>query len=569
MSGAASPTLCDVLRRRAAEQPDDRVYVFLSDKGAEEASLTFAGLLARSEATAALLAARAAPGSRALLLFPAGLDFLVAFYACLLAGIVAVPMMLPRRRSARDASASILADCAPALALTTRAVLAGPRGDLALRFPSLPLVAIDDAPPPGTGGGSLAVPQPDDIAFLQYTSGSTSAPKGVVVTHANLMANSRMVHLTCETTRHSAFATWIPLYHDMGLILNALQAVYIGGLCVLLAPVSFMRHPLAWLRAIHDYRAEIAGGPNFAFDLCVSRFRPEEMAGIDLASWKVAFVGGEPVRAETMDRFLATFEPFGFPRPSLRPGYGMAEATLLISGSPRIAGPVLRPISRAAFHDNQVRPPQDADDIHRAVGVGPGVEGGDIAIVDPDTLRRLGPDEIGEVWLAGPHIARGYWGNPEATAETFAARIVGEGAAMWLRTGDLGFIDAGGEIFITGRIKDMIIIRGINHYPQDIEETVQNLDPALTRHGGAAFGVVDPAGEERLVVVQEVERTERHRVTPADLVQRIREAVTLEHEVAPYRIALIQPGALPKTTSGKIQRSLTRSLWQEGALGLL
>src|SRR5258708_35149982 len=292
MTGA-SETLLDILQRRAAEQPDDRAYVFVGDRGGEEAALTYGELYARVEVVAAVLAAKAAPGERALLLFPAGLDFLVAFCACLRARIIAVPMMLPRRLSARDASSSIVADCTPRLALTVGAVLSGARADLPQRFPGLEWIAIDGIAPEPEPGAALPLPRLDDIAFLQYTSGSTSTPKGVVVSHANIMANSRMVHLTCETTPTSTFATWIPLYHDMGLILNALQAVYIGALCVLLAPVAFLQRPLSWLRAISAYRAEIAGGPNFAFYLDHTLIRPEQMQGIDLSSLPVACCGGE------------------------------------------------------------------------------------------------------------------------------------------------------------------------------------------------------------------------------------------------------------------------------------
>lgn len=559
-------TLVDILRRRAAEQPQDRVYVFVNDKGEEEAALTYAEFHARSEAVAVRLATQAKRGDRALLLFPAGLDFLVAFFACLRAGIVAVPMMLPRRQSARDSSASIVADCAPRLALTTRAVLTGARADLPQRIPGVDWLAVDEIE---AGGHADAgpLPGPDDIALLQYTSGSTSAPKGVIVAHANLIANSRMIHAMCATTRGSPFATWIPLYHDMGLILNALQAVYIGAFCVLLAPVTFMQRPLTWLRAISDYRAEIAGGPNFAFDLCNARIRPEQLQGLDLSSWRVAFVGGEPVRAETMDRFIENFAPFGFPPPTLRPGYGMAEATLLLSGTGPGTGPIIRPVNRAALQHDRIEPARDARDVQRCVSVGRGVEGGRVAIVDPETRHRLGPDRIGEVWIAGPHVAGGYWRNPEASEETFGGVIAGEdNPGRWLRTGDLAFTDADGEIYITGRIKDVVIIRGVNHYPQDIEETVQDCHPALSRHGGAAFGALDERGEERLVIVQEVERTERRTIVPAELSGQIREAVTAGHDVAPWRIVLIRPGTLPKTTSGKIQRGLTRQLWRDGAL---
>jgi acyl-CoA synthetase (AMP-forming)/AMP-acid ligase II len=567
---AALPSLTALLRHRAAVQPDDRAYVALSDRGHEDRTITFAELDRRAAALARQIAGRAASGERALLLFPMGIDCLVAFFACLHAGIIGVPMMVPRRQSARDASASILADCAPRLALTTAELLSGARGDLVDRFQhaGLEWIAVDEA---GGEGDAVELPSArrDDIAFLQYTSGSTSAPKGVMVSHGNLLANLEMIRIACGNTRASTYVSWVPLYHDMGLILNALQALYVGASCVLIPPLAFLQRPYLWLRAIHDYRAEVAGGPNFAFDLCVDRHRPEQLAGIDLSCWKLAFVGAEPVRAATIERFTETFRPYGFDPQAMWPGYGMAEATLLITGGDRGEGPIVRTVSRAGLLRHEAVPPREDADVQPTVGCGRALAGEDIAIVDPETRTRLGADRVGEIWASGPNIAHGYWQNPEATEATFRARIAGEPDRQWLRTGDLGFLDAGGELFITGRIKDVIIIRGANHYPQDIEDTVQGSHPAMRRHGGAAFTIADDAKGELLVVVQEVERTERHRIEPAQLIGRIREAIVLEHDIVPHEIALLRPGALPKTTSGKIQRALARQLWLTGALDRL
>ena len=562
------PALAAVLRHRAAAQPDDRAYVALSERGAEEAAITFAELDRRAAALAHQLAARAGPGERALLLFPMGIDCLVAFFGCLYAGIIAVPMMVPRRNSARDSSSSILADCTPALALTTTELAEGVRGDLLGRFREvgLELLAVDapreDAPP----AAPLPKPKREDLAFLQYTSGSTSAPKGVMVSHANLLANLEMIRIVCGNTRASAYVSWVPLYHDMGLILNALEALYVGALCVLLPPMAFLQRPYLWLRAISDYRAEVAGGPNFAFDLCADRFRPEQFDGIDLSCWKLAFVGAEPVRAATIDRFTETFRAYGFEPMAMWPGYGMAEATLLISGNARGEGPIVPMLSRAALLRHEALPARDEADAQPVVGCGRALVDEELAIVNPDGHERLGPDLIGEIWVRGANVAQGYWRNPEASEATFGARIAGEEGGPWLRTGDLGFLDEGGELFITGRLKDVIIIRGANHYPQDIEDTVQSCDPALRRHGGAAFALADAEHDERLVVIQEVERTERNRIVPDRLIGRIREAIVIEHDIVPYEIVLLRPGALPKTTSGKIQRALARRLWLVGDL---
>ena len=557
-----------VLRHRAVTQADDRAYVALSDRGQEDAAITFAELDRRAAAVGCKLAERAKPGERALLLFPMGIDCLIAFFGCLYAGIIAVPIMVPRRQSARDASASILADCTPRLSLTTTELAEGARGDVLGRFRAAGLdwVTVETGLGEVAAGAALAEPRCDGIAFLQYTSGSTSAPKGVTVSHGNLLANLEMIRIACGNTRASTYVSWVPLYHDMGLILNALQALYVGATCVLLPPMAFLQRPYLWLRAINDYRAEVAGGPNFAFDLCVDRNRPEQLEGIDLSCWKLAFVGAEPVRAATIERFTTAFRPYGFEPKTMWPGYGMAEATLLVSGRQRGEGPVVRELSKAALLRHQVLPPRDATDLQPVVGCGRALVGERIAIVDPESRERLQAGRVGEIWVDGANVAQGYWQNPDATEATFRARIAGEESGPWLRTGDLGFLNEPGELFITGRLKDVIIIRGANHYPQDIEDTVQSSDAAMRRHGGAAFAVDDPDEGERLVVVQEVERTERNRIAPAELVGRIREAIVIEHDIVAHDIVLLRPGALPKTTSGKIQRALARQLWLEGSL---
>jgi acyl-CoA synthetase (AMP-forming)/AMP-acid ligase II len=565
-------SLVDVLQHRAAEQPNDLAYIFLPDRGAERLSLSFSELYARALAVAVSLAERGQKGDRAVLLFSPGLDFIVAFFACLLAGVIAVPMMVPRRASSRDASTAILADCSARFAMTRRDLLTDSRPELSERFGTgkLDWVFVDSC---SAASGELQAPLPlptrEDIALLQYTSGSTSSPKGVIVSHGNLIENSEMIRIALGNTRNSTHVSWVPLYHDMGLILNALQSLYVGALCVLLAPVSFMQRPLSWLRAIHDYRAEVAGGPNFAFDLCVRRHRPEEIRGIDLSCWKVALNGAEPVRASTIDRFASTFAPYGFDAKSIHPAYGMAEATLLISAGRRGTGPVTRCLDRDALQRNQMVAPPQAQDAQILVGCGRQLVGERLAIVDPETRMPQGPGLVGEVWVAGPHVAQGYWRNPEATASVFGVQTASGGARYWMRTGDLGFLDEDGELYITGRIKDLIIIRGINHYPQDIEETAQDCHPALRRHCGAAFSVPDHNDEEQLVVVQEVERTFRRQIAIDEIIASIREAITREHEIAARDIVLIRTGGLPKTTSGKIQRRLARQMFLAGTLSLV
>jgi acyl-CoA synthetase (AMP-forming)/AMP-acid ligase II len=376
-----------------------------------------------------------------------------------------------------------------------------------------------------------------------------------------------MIRVSLGNDRQSTCVNWVPLYHDMGLILNALQTLYVGALCVMMAPNAFTQRPLGWLRAISVYRAEVGCSPNFGYDLCVSRYRAEQMQGVDLSSWKVALNGAEPVHTETIGRFSETFGRHGFQANAAFPAYGMAEATLLISGGHRGAGHVTRTVSRSTLQAHHVVAPADAADAQTLVGCGRALAGERIAIVEPDDCTRLPADQVGEVWVNGPNVARAYWKRPEVTETGLNARITGEDCgANWLRTGDLGFLDEAGELFITGRIKDLIIVRGINHYPQDIERTVQAAHAALRANCGAAFSVTDERGEETLVIVQEVERTERSRIDPVEMKGLIRESVTDQHELFARHVVLIRPGALPKTTSGKIQRSLTRKLWQQGHL---
>jgi acyl-CoA synthetase (AMP-forming)/AMP-acid ligase II len=565
-----SSPIVDLLRRRAAEQPHDRAYLFLSEKGTEEAQLTFAELHRRAVIVAVHLARRMRKGDRALLMFPPGLDFIVAFFGCLMAGVIAVPIMPPRRTSTRGSSESIIGDCGARVILTSSALVES-RADIMARLRGVDLewIAVDTL---SQGSNDDAVDSltltREDVAFLQYTSGSTSAPKGVIVTHGNLLENLEMIRVALGSTRRSTYVVWIPFYHDMGLVLNVLESFYLGALCAVLSPTSFVQRPLTWLRAIGRYRAEVATGPNFAFDLCVNRFRAEQMEGVDLSCWKIALNGAEPVRASTIEQFAEKFAPYGFDRRAMYPAYGMAEATLLISGGRRGDEAVTRAVSREALQRGMIMAPKSGADTQVLVGCGRALAGEEIAIVEPDSLRRRPTDAIGEIWVRGANVAAGYWQNPVATTETFAATIACEGGDHWLRTGDLGFLDDAGEIYITGRIKDVVIIYGNNHYPQDIEATMQSAHPALRQNCGVAFSFVD-RGLEKLVLVQEIERIHRYQVSVDEIEKRIREAISNEHDIAVHEIVLIRPGSIPKTTSGKIQRQLTQQLWRERALDVL
>jgi acyl-CoA synthetase (AMP-forming)/AMP-acid ligase II len=562
-------SLAELLHDRAVHRGDERAYVFINDAGTELAALTFRQLDDSALSLAQLLSKQARPGERALLVFPPGLDFLVAYFGCLYAGIIAVPVVPPRRSRLRLATLGVAVDCQPTIGLTNDTLLLGLAQEFAgeASWDAINWTAVSAAADPR---GDRAAPHDaalGDIAFLQYTSGSTSAPKGVMVSHGNLLANLEMIRCAYGTTAASTCVSWMPLYHDMGLILNALHTLYVGSLCVFMAPASFMQRPLGWLAAISKYRAEIAGGPNFGYDLCVDRLKPERTKDLDLTCWRVAFNGAEPVRAGTLQRFSDTFAAFGFDRHAVYPCYGMAEGTLLLSGGHRDALPVIRCFERHQLARGYAVPvDENTPDCRHVVGCGASVTGQSLLIVDPDTRRERAPGEVGEIWVAGAHVAHGYWRHPAASADTFGGILADTGAGPFLRTGDIGFV-LDGELFISGRIKDVIIIRGQNHYPQDIEATVGACHPALRENFGAAFAV-GGQGEERLVVVQEVERTWRASLNATDLIESVRAAVVAEHELPVAELVLIRTGTLPKTSSGKVQRRGTRQLYLDRQLDI-
>jgi amino acid adenylation domain-containing protein len=552
--GLGRGTLGGLLRARALERPHQVAFTFLADGEVEGERLTYAGLEARARAVAAALGESVPPGERALLLFPPGLDFIAAFFGCLYAGVVAVPAYPPRPNDRSQSRLRAMAgDAEPRAALTTLAILAGAEGSrgllsLAPELAGLRWIPTDMLTDAGTGE-DLPEPDPEAIAFLQYTSGSTAAPKGVTVTHANLLHNERMIGAAFEQDEDSVVVSWLPLYHDMGLIGGVLQPLHAGARCVLMSPVAFLQKPLRWLAAISRYRGTTSGGPNFAYDLCARRIGPEEREGLDLSSWRVAFNGAEPVRAGTLERFAEAFAPCGFRREAFYPCYGLAEATLFVTGG--VPGR---------------RPRVEEDPAgRRLVSCGRPWMGQRVVIADPETGTEQPPGVEGEVWVCGPSVARGYWRRDEETARDFNAFLPGSGEGPFLRTGDLGFLHEG-ELFVTGRLKDLIILRGRNHYPQDVELTAERSHPDLRPGNGAAFSV-ETGGEERLVVVHEVER--RRREGLEEVAEAVRRAVAEEHEAQVHEVVLIRAGSLPKTSSGKVQRRLCRDLYLRGELAVV
>jgi amino acid adenylation domain-containing protein len=566
-----SVNLIELVREHARVRPDQVAYTFINERdGEEDQSLTYGELDQRARAIASLLQESGAKGERALLLYQPGLDYIAAFLGCLYASVVAVPAYPPRLNRNLHRLQSIAGDSRALFALTTASLrgrlepLAGDVSELKnLRWLATNLVHFE----PAQEDGWTAPPvSGDSLAFIQYTSGSTAHPRGVMVSHANVYSNEWMIQRAFNQDASSLIVGWLPLYHDMGLIGNVLQTLYLGARCILMSPTAFLRRPARWLEAISRYRATTSGGPNFAYDLCARRIGPEERAKLDLSSWSVAYNGAEPVRAETLEKFAQVFAECGFKREAFSPCYGLAEATLLVTGRRQSAQPTIKNFDAQALSSNLVVEAADGDKNTSAlVGCGETLPGQRVLIVNPETLTASTAGEIGEVWVSGPSVAQGYWNAHEDSEHTFRAHLRDTGEGPFLRTGDVGFLKDG-ELFITGRIKDVIIIRGLNHFPHDIELTVEKSDPALAHGRGAAF-TIEIKGREQLVIVQEADT--RRNADLSQLLEKIRRAVVEEHELDVHAIALIKVGTLPKTSSGKVRRRACREQFLANNLSVL
>ena len=579
----AAVTLIDILQYRAESQPDQTIYTFLLDGEAEQISLTYQELDQKAKAIAAYLQSLGAPQERILLLYPPGLGFVEAFFACLYAGAIAIPAYPPRPNRSITRIQSIIKDAQPTLALTTNSILNGlqRRVEQAPELKSLRWLATDDVNLEYAQQWQKVTASGDDIAFLQYTSGSTAEPKGVKITHNNLLHNLQAIHQCFQHSTQSQGVIWLPPYHDMGLIGGVLQPLYGDFPVVLMSPLIFLQNPLRWLKAISRYRATTSGGPNFAYDLCVRKFKPELALDLDLSSWDLAFNGAEPVNHESLEQFAATFRPYGFRREAFYPCYGMAEATLIISGGHKNSFAVTKTISSKELEKNLVvETLLSQADARTLVSCGHSLADQDIAIVDPQTLTPCPSGEIGEIWVTGPSIADGYWNDSGITHDTFNARLEEKADLNFLRTGDLGFMDRG-ELFVTGRLKDVIIINGRNHYPQDIERTVEDCNSFIRPSCVASFGIADQ-GEDKLVVLAEVDRHywDRQRnssksqaeiaaekaAKEQQLRQIIRSAISKHHDLPTHNVVIMKSGAIPKTSSGKIQRHVCRDRFLKGEL---
>ncbi|NVZ72778.1 non-ribosomal peptide synthetase [Pseudomonas costantinii] len=549
-------TLVQSLQRRAAQTPDQVALRFLAESAEHSVVLSYRDLDQRARTIAAALQANAELGDRAVLLFPSGPDYVAAFFGCLYAGVIAVPAYPPEstRRHHQERLLSIIADAEPRLLLTIASLGDG----LAQIENAPPVLSVDTLNAQIADGWIVPDLHPDDIAFLQYTSGSTALPKGVQVSHGNLVANEVLIRrgFGIDLNPDDVIVSWLPLYHDMGLIGGLLQPIFSGVPCVLMSPAYFLGRPLRWLEAISEYGGTISGGPDFAYRLCSERVSETALERLDLSKWRVAYSGSEPIRLDTLERFAEKFVACGFTSNNFFASYGLAEATLFVAGGTRGHGiPALR-VDEQALASNRAEPGQGS----AIMSCGTSQPEHAVLIADPHTLLELADNSVGELWATGPSIAHGYWRNPEATAKTF----VQHAGRTWLRTGDLGFIREG-EVYITGRLKDLLIVRGHNLYPQDIEQTIER-EVEVVRKGRVAAFAVNDQGLEGIGIAAEISRSVQKILPPEALIKAIRQAVAEAYQQAPSVVVLLNPGALPKTSSGKVQRAACAIRQADGSL---
>lgn len=580
-------TLTDAVRAGVEQHPERFAFVYLHEEGRimRPERLTYAELdrRARLVATRLRAASKSEDPRPVLLLYPPTLDFVTAFLGCFYAGRTAIPAPLPDEPGERLARViGILRDASVGAVLTLpehRQALASWLADSGTRDVVCLAAGGGDTTEPNDGStvpnndttepDAWLPPQvrDDDVAFLQYSSGSTSKPKGVIVTHGNLAANQEAIQRAMATPQGVVTGSWLPLHHDMGLIGMTLHPLWMGGTSVQMSPISFIKQPHHWLRMIHDYEVEGTASPNFGYELCTRRVTEEQSAGLDLSSLRVALNGAEPVRADTLRAFTARFAANRLRPEAMVPCYGLAENTLLVSGGDTARQHVELTVDAHCLEQDELQPARAGRASRTLVGCGR-PEGTEVLLVDPMTLEVLPDGRVGEIWLRGPSVAAGYWNRPEATAESFRATTA-DGRSEYLRTGDLGAL-FGGELYVTGRIKEMIIHHGRNLYPQDIEQAVQDSGPAFRRGGGAVFTVWDKETDRtHVVVVQELRPHAYDEPDLPGLGATVRELVSRQFQLPAASVVLVRPGVISKTTSGKTQRTLMRQLFLDGALPVL
>lgn len=566
-------TIIDVLLDRSIDRPHQTAYTFLADGEKETGSITYQELDLQAKAIAVKLLTKVKPGDRALLVYPytAGLEFIASFLGCLYAGVIAVTDYPRQHIKSLGQYQDRIDDCQAGIVLTTREFADRVKGQLisnpgmALKLKALPWIASDEVDTKLSQQWEIPKISSDTLAFLQYTSGSTGQPKGVMVTHGNVLHNSEVIYKSFKHHPQSKILMWLPMFHDMGLIGGVMQPLYTGLPAVLMSPIALAQNPILWLQALSKYQITTSGGPNFAYDLLCQKVTDEQRSSLDLSSWEVAFTGAEPVRAKTLEQFAELYAPCGFKKEAFYPCYGMAEATLFITGIDASQYPTVAHLDKTALtQDKVVAIAPEHPNAKAVVSCGHTWLGDEIIIVNPDTKVECASDEVGEIWATGAGIGKGYWQREEQTATTFRATLANNSDKTYLRTGDLGFIQDG-ELYITGRIKDMMILWGRNHYPQHIEETVESCHPALRPNHGAAFSI-EVNGEEQLVIAHEINRTDLRKLNAEEVIGAIRLAVGEQNLANVFAVALLKTASIPKTSSGKIQRRACQSKFLDGSL---
>lgn len=555
-----------LLRHRAEDTPDQTAFGFIGNTLDDEVLMTYAELDVKAQRIAAMLQQMASAGDRVVLLFQPGADYICAMMACFYAGMIAVPVYAPRMNASYERVLQVTQSARASVLISTRLVVSQLQDTAwqALIQSGLKTLASDEAQLPDVSEWREPALRPDSLAVLQYTSGSTGIPKGVMLTHDHLITNSRMIARNMGCDHHSVGVVWLPPYHDMGLIGGILQPMYTGFPVHLMSPATFLQRPMRWLEAMTKYKATHSAGPNFGYEHCVRRARPEIVETLDLSAWQVAGNGAEPIRAETLRAFSETFAPAGFRPTAFMPCYGMAETTLFVTGMAFQEGVHSVSVSRTGLTHGRICEPHSPDDSTELVSSGRADPEVKVSIVHPETMQVLPDGQVGEIWISGATVAAGYWERPEDTQHAFHNRLAGDDA-LWLRSGDLGVMQEQ-HVYVTGRIKDLIILRGQNHYPHDLEKTINGLHPAIRAQGVAAFSV-DHAGAEQLVIVVEIDR--KYREGQDFLRALIRDAVSKHHQLQIDHLVLVAAGEVSKTSSGKIQRLQTRKRWQAGELILL
>jgi acyl-CoA synthetase (AMP-forming)/AMP-acid ligase II len=566
ISAAATLPVHDTLALRAWIHPEKTLFTFLDEQGKESDRVTYLQLFLKARAIAKQLTLISSPGDRVALFFPQGLEFIASFLGCLISGCIAVPVNLPTRRR-MDRCVKIIEDCGAKLVLTPESE----REEMNVAFAQTSCADLHcNAPVEVADTGAkvdwsqvLSNADRDQIAFLQYTSGSTSDPKGVMVTLDNITANLRMMRDSWELDHTTDIVTWQPHHHDMGLILGQLLPISLGNHTIIMSPITFVRQPSIWLQAISDYKATMAGGPNFAYNLAAERYTADKFPNLDLSSWKVALNGADVVRSTSLSRFCSVYEKHGFHANSFLPCYGLAEATLFVTGG-SICQPTNSLIADPAKLDQGFVKAVSSDNGRELIGCGEPSWEVDVVIVDPKTMQRCSPERVGEIWISGPSIATGYWQNEEATEKAFWAHLADYPGKTFLRTGDLGFLnEKDQQLYICGRLKDLIISDGKNIHPEDIEYAVIESFVKDKPQSCAVFCYDDDEQRQCIVAAIEINREIKRSMNKNinKMKADIRTSVTNEHGVFLNKIEFILPTNMRKTTSGKIQRSLMRELY--------